>query len=59
MFGSLGPMELGLIVVVALVLFGGGRIASLGKGLGQGIKNFKSGLKDDDAPAPEPEAKKA
>jgi sec-independent protein translocase protein TatA len=59
MFGSLGPMELGLIVVVALVLFGGGRIASLGKGLGQGIKNFKSGLKDDDTPAPEPEAKKA
>jgi sec-independent protein translocase protein TatA len=52
-------MELGLIVVVALVVFGGGRIASLGKGLGQGIKNFKSGLKDGDEPPPEPEAKKA
>ena len=59
MFGSLGPMELGLIVVVALVIFGGGRIASLGKGLGQGIKNFKSGLKDSDEVVPEAEAKKA
>jgi sec-independent protein translocase protein TatA len=60
MFGSLGPMELGLILVIAVLLFGAGRIASLGKGLGQGIKNFKAGLKDDEAPEPKvDDAKKA
>ena len=44
--GNLGPMEILLIVAVALLLFGAGRIADIGKGLGQGIKNFKQGLKE-------------
>jgi len=43
---NVGPMEIGLIVLVALLLFGAGRIADIGKGLGQGIKNFKQGLKE-------------
>ncbi|MGH7272280.1 MAG: twin-arginine translocase TatA/TatE family subunit, partial [Polyangiaceae bacterium] len=34
--------------LVALLLFGAGRIADIGKGLGQGIKNFKQGLKEAD-----------
>jgi sec-independent protein translocase protein TatA len=34
--------------LIALLLFGAGRIADIGKGLGQGIKNFKEGLKDGD-----------
>jgi sec-independent protein translocase protein TatA len=65
--GNLGPMEILLIVGVALLLFGAGRIADIGQGLGQGIKNFKQGLReaseiDDDkksppAPAPPPVAK--
>jgi sec-independent protein translocase protein TatA len=46
--GSIGPTELVIVVFVAILLFGGSRIASLGKGLGQGIKNFKQGLKADD-----------
>jgi sec-independent protein translocase protein TatA len=46
--GNIGPMELLLILVVALLLFGAGRIADIGKGLGQGIKNFKQGLKEAD-----------
>jgi sec-independent protein translocase protein TatA len=39
-------MEIVLIALVALLLFGGSRIADIGKGLGQGIKNFKRGIKD-------------
>jgi sec-independent protein translocase protein TatA len=62
--GSIGPGELLIIALIALLLFGAGRIADIGKGLGQGIKNFKQGLKDEDAekkPAaePKPEEKKA
>jgi sec-independent protein translocase protein TatA len=34
--------------VIALLLFGAGRIATLGKGLGEGIRNFKRGLKEAD-----------
>jgi sec-independent protein translocase protein TatA len=64
--GSIGPGELLIIALIALLLFGAGRIADIGKGLGQGIKNFKEGLKDgDDEPkrlaeknAPAPAEKK-
>ncbi len=44
--GNIGVSEILLIAVVALLLFGAGRIADIGKGLGQGIKNFKQGLKE-------------
>jgi sec-independent protein translocase protein TatA len=44
--GNIGVTEILLIAVVALLLFGAGRIADIGKGLGQGIKNFKVGLKE-------------
>ena len=46
--GNVGFPEIMLIAVVALLLFGAGRIADIGKGLGQGIKNFKQGLKEAD-----------
>jgi sec-independent protein translocase protein TatA len=44
--GNIGAPEILLIALVALLLFGAGRIADIGKGLGQGIKNFKQGLKE-------------
>lgn len=47
--GNIGVTEVLLIAVVALLLFGAGRIADIGKGLGQGIKNFKQGLKEAEA----------
>lgn len=56
--GRLGFSEILVILVVALLLFGAGRIADIGKGLGEGIKNFKKGLKEDEDPAKLP-AKKA
>lgn len=33
---------------IALLLFGAGRLADIGKGLGEGIRNFKRGLKSDE-----------
>jgi len=44
--GNIGPGELLIIALIALLLFGAGRIADIGKGLGQGIKNFKEGLRE-------------
>ncbi len=49
MFG-VGTSELILIVIVILLLFGAGRIPAVMGGLGQGIKEFKKGLKDGDEP---------
>jgi sec-independent protein translocase protein TatA len=60
--GCIGPGELLIVALIALLLFGAGRIADIGKGLGQGIKNFKQGLKDEDEPADKkaaPDAKPA
>ena len=45
--GSLGMTELLLILGIAVLLFGGKKIPELAKGLGEGIRNFKSALKDD------------
>lgn len=55
----LGPMEIFLIVILALVLFGGGKIAGLGKALGQSIREFKKEVKEDKAEQTEGEAAKA
>jgi sec-independent protein translocase protein TatA len=41
-------IEILVILGVALLIFGAGRLADVGKGLGEGIRNFKKGLKDDD-----------
>jgi len=41
-------MELFVIVAVVVLLFGGKKIPELAKGLGKGIKDFKSAMKEDD-----------
>jgi len=43
-----GGFELILILAVVLLLFGGKKIPELAKGLGQGIRNFKKSVKDDE-----------
>jgi sec-independent protein translocase protein TatA len=41
-------MELLIIVLIVLILFGGKKIPELAKGLGSGIRNFKKAVKEDD-----------
>ena len=47
----LGTMEILLIVVLALVLFGGSKLSGVGKALGQSIREFKKEVKDDEPAA--------
>lgn len=44
--GLFQPLHIILIVGIALLLFGPSKFADLGKGLGEGIRNFKSAVKD-------------
>jgi sec-independent protein translocase protein TatA len=48
MFGSLGVPELLIILVIVVVIFGASKLPQLGKGLGEGISNFRDGLKGKD-----------
>ncbi|KLU58799.1 Sec-independent protein translocase protein TatAy [Peptococcaceae bacterium CEB3] len=41
-FGFLSPMEIVIVLVIALIIFGPGKLPELGKSLGQGINEFKS-----------------
>lgn len=43
---GLGPTELIVILIILLVLFGGSKLPSLAKGLGQSVKEFKKAQKD-------------
>ena len=46
---KLGTTEIILIIVLALVLFGGSKLAGLGGALGKSIKDFKSAVKEDES----------
>ncbi|MCU0365657.1 MAG: twin-arginine translocase TatA/TatE family subunit [Bacteroidales bacterium] len=46
--GKIGPLEIILILVIVVLLFGGRKIPELMKGIGQGLKEFKK-AKDTDA----------
>jgi sec-independent protein translocase protein TatA len=62
MFGSFGWMELLLILIIVLIIFGAGKIPQLGEGLGKAIKGFKKSVNEADAidvtppPADQPQA---
>jgi sec-independent protein translocase protein TatA len=45
--GLFQPLHILLIIGIALLLFGPSKFADLGKGLGEGIRNFKAAVKDD------------
>jgi sec-independent protein translocase protein TatA len=52
MIGGIGVMELVLIFLVLLLLFGAKRIPQIARGLGEGIRNFKGGVRDPGALPP-------
>jgi sec-independent protein translocase protein TatA len=47
--GSLSPIHWLIVIVVVLLLFGPGRLAGVGKGLGEGIRSFKKGITEDES----------
>jgi sec-independent protein translocase protein TatA len=49
-FGGLSGTELLVVLGVAVMLFGGKKIPEVAKGLGEGIKNFKNAMKDEEQP---------
>jgi len=50
MFGSLGLPELLIILLIVIVIFGASKLPQLGKGIGEGIKNFRNSLKGEQRP---------
>ena len=59
MEGKIGLTEIIFIVAIALLLFGPGKFAALGKGLVEGIRNFKSSMKEGESGKQGEEEKKS
>ncbi len=57
LIGSLGPWELGLILVIVLVIFGPGKLPKVGESLGKAMQSFKK-AKDGDEEEPDDNEKK-
>lgn len=57
MFG-LGTTELVVILIIALIIFGAGKLSSIGTGLGEAIKNFKKALNTDNDATIHPQKEK-
>jgi TatA/E family protein of Tat protein translocase len=65
MLGNIGPLEIGIVLVIALLVFGPKRLPELGKSVGSGMREFKDsvtgeseksvGVVDAEAVATEPE----
>ncbi|MDF2367294.1 twin-arginine translocase TatA/TatE family subunit [Sneathiella sp.] len=47
---SIGPWQIILILVIVLIIFGAGKLPRVAGDLAKGIKNFKSGMSEDDKP---------
>jgi len=52
---NVGPLELAIVLIIALVIFGPKRLPELGRSMGRGIREFRSSISgkggDDDEPA--------
>lgn len=55
LLGWFGQTEIIIIAIAVLLLFGGRKIPELMRGIGKGVRSFKSGLNDDSEPADEKE----
>ncbi len=56
MIGNIGPLEIGIVLIIALVVFGPKRLPDLGQSLGKGIREFKGSVtgESDEPPRAEP-----
>lgn len=50
---SIGPMELAVVLIIALVVFGPKKLPELGTSLGKGLREFRSSISGDDVPVPD------
>jgi sec-independent protein translocase protein TatA len=49
---GLGPLEIGLILVIIVIVFGVGRLPEVGGAIGKGIREFRKSSREDDEPGP-------
>lgn len=49
-FGPFGLPELMIVLFIIILLFGASKLPQIGRGIGEGVKNLKAGLKSDDGP---------
>jgi sec-independent protein translocase protein TatA len=54
MLGGIGIPELLIVLVIVLVIFGAGKLPMIGGNIGKAIKNFKSGVKEEEVEAAAP-----
>ena len=47
---DVGPVELFLVLIVVVLLFGGTRLAEIGGSLGKGVREFRKSISEDDEP---------
>jgi sec-independent protein translocase protein TatA len=55
MLGNIGPLEIVVVLIIALIVFGPKRLPELGRSLGRGIREFRGSIggdSDDEDPAP-------
>ena len=48
LFGTVGPQELLLVLLIVIIIFGARKLPELGKSLGEGIRNFKGSVSGKD-----------
>ncbi|HEY1355975.1 MAG TPA: twin-arginine translocase TatA/TatE family subunit [Solirubrobacterales bacterium] len=48
MLGNIGPFEIAIVLIIALIVFGPKRLPELGRSLGKGIREFRGSLSGDD-----------
>jgi sec-independent protein translocase protein TatA len=54
----LSPMDILVVIVIAILVFGPSKLSGIGKGFGEGIRNFKSAVNDGSKPETKPDQEK-